>query len=197
MRDSVLTAADFTETDELSVIIEAVCSGDTVLFVDGFARVILLSSKNFTLRSIQEPEGERVLSGPREGFNEGIITNLSMVRRRLLTHQLKMRMMRIGVQSKTTVCVVYMDNIVNHDILREVYRRLEGIQLDVVLDANYLIEYIADQSFCGFPTIGTTERPDVVVGKLMEGRIAIFVDGTPVVLTAPFLLLENFQSSEN
>ena len=87
--------------------------------------------------------------------------------------------------------------MVNKNILKELYRRLEGIDIDGVLDPNYLEEFIGEQSAFGFNSLGATERPDVVVAKLLEGRIAILVDGSPVALTAPYLFVENFQSNED
>ena len=197
IKSRVLTAGEVKCCAAVDVIVEAITYGDTVLFVGDSRQALVISSKNFALRSISEPEGERVLSGPREGFTEGIIFNLSMVRRRLRTHELKFEFLRLGIHSKTSLCIVYMDNIVNKNILKELRRRLHDIQLDAILDANYVAEYIAEKSTMGFATAGTTERPDVVVGKLMEGRIALFVDGSPVVLTLPYLFIENFQSSED
>lgn len=197
IRDSVLQNNELRDTQETEQLVKALCFGDTLLFIDGFDRAIIIGSKNFTTRGITEPEGERVLSGPREGFTETIITNLSMVRRRLLTSDLKLCMRNMGKHSSTAVCIAYMDNIVNKSILAELYRRLEGVDLDAILDGNYISEYITEQSGFGFSTVDTTERPDVVVGKLMEGRIAIFTDGSPVVLTLPYLFIECFQTSED
>jgi len=125
------------------------------------------------------------------------MTNLSMLRRRLRTHRLKLKMDSVGRQSKTGICVAYLDNIVNHDILAELMERLRGIDVDAVLDGGYISEFIAEKSRLGFSTIGSTERPDVVAGRLLEGRIALFVDGSPVVLTLPYLFIENFHSSED
>lgn len=197
VKDSVIFNNEVTVTDNLEKIMTAVSYGDTLLFVDGSNQAVLLNSKGFALRSVTEPEGERVLSGPREGFTESIMTNLSMIRRRLLTHQLKMRMLKLGEQSHTSVCLVYMENIVNKKILEELQRRLDKIALDGILDSNYIVEYIAEKSYLGLNTTGSTERPDVIAGKLLEGRIAIFLDGTPVVLTVPYLFIENFQSGED
>ena len=178
-------------------IISAVCYGDVLLLIDGYNEGILLNCKAFTLRSISEPDSEKVLVGPREGFTEGIMLNLSMLRRRFRTHKLKMRFFSVGRHSKTQICISYVDGIVDMDIVKELYRRLESIDIDAVLDSNYISEVVAEKSFLGFSSVGSTERPDVVAGKLLEGRIAIFVDGTPVVLTVPHLMVENFQSNED
>jgi spore germination protein KA len=197
VKSQAVQANYVTESTDLNEIIEAITYGDTLLLVDGSSKGLLISSKNFSLRGITEPEGEKVLSGPREGFTEGIMMNLSMLRRRLRTSDLKLEFQALGRHSKTAVCIAYMDNIVNKRILRELQRRLKHIDMDCVLDSNYLVEYIAEKSFLGLNTTGATERPDVITAKLMEGRIAVFVDGSPVVLTVPYLMIENFQSNED
>lgn len=197
VKNNFLIANEVSETTEVKDIIEAVTYGDTILFIEGFAKAIIVSTKNFNLRAVSEPESEKVLVGPREGFTEGILTNLCMIRRRVRTEKLKMVYKTMGQQSATSVCVCYIDGIVNPEILDELNRRLESIDMDGILDSNYISEHIAESSPFAFPTCGFTERPDVVTARLLEGRIAIFVDGTPMVLTVPFLFLENIQINED
>ena len=202
-RFSEQLSAQYIQTSEISKvsscleIIKSVTYGDSLLLVDGVSHGIMIDTKSFVTRSAQEPEGEKILSGPRDGFSEAIMMNLSLIRRRLRTNNLKMKFMNIGRETQTQICVAYMDSIVNKNILSELYRRLEAIDIDAVLDANYISELIRDKKWSPFRTTGITERPDVAVGKLLEGRIAIFVDGTPVVLTLPYLFIENFQSNED
>lgn len=197
VKQRFVVANEVKETKKISEIIEAVTYGDTVLLMETSAKALIISSKSFALRGISEPEAEKVVAGPREGFTEGLMANLSMVRRRLRTNKLKMKMRSIGRETKTGVCVCYLDGIVNPSILEELEQRLAGIDMDGVLDSNYISEYITEKSFFSLNTSGYTERPDVVAAKLLEGRIAIFVDGTPMVLTVPFLFIENFQSNED
>jgi len=197
VRDHVELVGDMKESQDMQEIVEAITYGDTLLLVEGFDTGILISSKNFNLRGISEPEGEKVLLGPREGFNEGLMTNLSMLRRRLRTYHLKFKLDQLGRQTKTGICVAYLDHIVNPALLDELMSRLEKIDIDGVLDSEYIAEFIAEGSALGFRTVGATERPDVVAGRLLEGRIAVFVDGSPVVLTLPYLFVENFHSSED
>ena len=178
-------------------IIRSITGGDTLLFVDGLKEGMLFSIKKFDKRSVTEPEAEKVLSGPREGFTETLLSNLSMIRRRLKTNKLKMRYYTVGRETQTQLAIAYLDGIVNENILKELYRRLDTIDIDGVLDANYITELVRDNPWSPFRSIGNTERPDVVVGKMLEGRIALFVDGTPVVLTLPYLFIENFQSNED
>ena len=189
--NSVKKAQDYNE------IIQGVAYGDTLLLIDGVSEALLFSTKNFISRAVTEPEGEKILSGPREGFTEIMMSNLPLVRRRLRTEKLKMRYYTLGKQTNTQLCIAYLDGIVNEDILGELYRRLGTIDIDGVLDANYITEMVRDNPWSPFRSIGYTERPDVVAAKLLEGRIALFVDGTPVVLTLPYLFIENFQSSED
>ncbi len=197
IKDRVILINEVKESSDIAEIVSGITYGDTVLFLDGADRALLFNSKKFSLRSSTEPEGERVLSGPREGFTEGIMNNLSMLRRRMRSSELKIKFFNKGRLTRTTVCVVYIESVVNKNILKELYRRLEGIDIDGVLDPNYLEEFIGEQSAFGFNSLGATERPDVVVAKMLEGRIAVLVDGSPVALTAPYLFVENFQSNED
>lgn len=188
---------DTKTTNQFKEIIAAITYGDTILFAEGAAEALILSTKNFQTRSITEPEAEKILSGPREGFTESLMINLSMVKRKLRTNELKMKFQTLGQRTGTQVCVCYIDSIVNKNILKELNRRLSRIDIDGVLDTNYITELIRENRASPFRATGYTERPDVIVGKLLEGRIAIFLDGTPAVLTVPYLFIENFQSSED
>lgn len=195
--NQVIMINEVEKTDKWPEIIESINYGDTILFIDGEKEALILNTKGFQTRSIAEPDSEKILSGPREGFTESIMTNLSMVRRRLRTNELKMKFYTLGERTNTKVCVCYMDSLVNKKILKEIYKRLDKIDIDGILASHYITELINDCKWSPFESIGTTERPDVIAGKLLEGRIAIFVDGTPVALTAPYLFIENFQSSED
>ncbi len=185
------TTGDFQE------IITAITYGDTALFAEGCAEAVIFNTKGYLTRATIEPDTERVLSGPREGFTESIMSNLSFIRRRIRTNDLKMKIFTLGKRTKTSICVSYIGSIARKENVDEVLRRLKQIDVDALLDTNYITELIRDHKWSLFRSIGYTERPDVVVGKLLEGRIAIFVDGTPVVLTVPYLFIENFQSSED
>ena len=193
----VLLVNQIKKTKDWQEIIEAVTYGDTILFMEGEKEALLLNSKGFSMRSIDEPSGEKIISGPREGFCESLMTNLSLVKRRLRTNELKIKFQSLGVRTHTQICICYIDSIVNKKILDELEKRIEKIKIDGVLDSNYITEYINDSRWSPFRTTGYTERPDIVVANLLEGRIALFVDGSPVVLTIPYFFIENFQSNED
>jgi spore germination protein KA len=193
----VIASSNVQKTSDINKILESLFSGYTVLFTEGFAEALLISTKGWQARSIDEPEGEKVLRGPREGFTESIITNLSMIRRKLKTPDLKFKFRTIGIRTRTRVCICYIDSIANKNILNELEKRLDDIEIDGILDSGYIQEIIKDSPFSPFKTIGNTEKPDVVAGKILEGRIAIIVDGSPIALTLPFLFIEYLQSSED
>ncbi len=183
--------------DSFRDVVEGVTSGDTVLFAQGCRQAAVLNTKHFALRSIDEPDNEKVLVGPREGFTESLMQNLSQLVRRVRSNQFKTKTLTLGRLTKTPVCICYLESVVDKDVLQQLLRRLDQIDIDGVLDVNYITELVRDDRKTPFRTLGYTERPDSVVGKLLEGRVALFVDGSPMALTMPYLFIENFQSSED
>lgn len=178
-------------------VLNGVLYGDTALFCEGSDMALVINTKGFQLRGISEPGDEKILSGPREGFTEGIMLNISLIRRKLKTPDLKFTMLQIGQVSKTNCCICYIDGIAEKAVLRKLKQRLDKIQIDGIISANYISELICDNPYAALKTVGKTERPDTVAAKLLEGRVALIIDGTPVVLTVPYLLMEQFQSSED
>lgn len=193
----IIQLYNIKKTKIIKDIVESVTYGDVILFIDGIAEVLILNVKKFEARSLTEPENEKILIGPREGFIEFLPTNLSLIRRRLRTNKLKFKYLSFGDKTNTQACICYIDGIVDKKILAELYKRLKKIKIDGVIDTNYITELIKDNRFSPYRTTGYTEKPDVVVGKLLEGRIAIVLDGSPIVLTIPYFFVENFQTSED
>jgi len=193
----VMISDSVEKTSELENILQGIVYGDTVLLVDGYSEALILNTKGWSTRASAEPDGERVLRGPREGFNESILNNLSLLRRRIRTPDLKMEFQSFGTRTKTKSCICYLDGVVNHEVLAELKKRLKTFSIDGVLDVNYISEFIRDTPLSPIETVGSTERPDIVAAKLLEGRVALFLDGTPVVLTLPHLFIEFFQSDED
>lgn len=193
----VLYANDVSRKERLVDLLRGILYGDSVLLVEGAACGLVINTKGWRSRGISEPENETVLQGPREGFDEAAMLNLAQLRRKLLTTDLCIEMQRIGRRTDTLVFVCYLGSLASRGLVREVKKRLSKIDIDGILDTNYLNELIRDRRHSVFKTCGTTERPDVVAAKLLEGRVAVMVDGTPVVLTVPYLFTENFQSDED
>lgn len=182
---------------DLQKMLDSFLYGDTVILTEGEARPVVVNTKGFSSRSTAEPEGEKVLRGPREGFTEVFMTNLSMLRRRLNDPRLKFTFSRVGERTNTVVCLCYLEGVADKGLVRTMQQRLAGLHPDSVLDSNYIAERIRDDRRSPFPTLGSTERPDVAAARMLEGRVAIVVDGSPVVLTAPCILQECFQANDD
>ena len=197
LQDHIINVSETKNVSKLKDIVQAVNYGDTVLLIDGQDYAIIISSKSFFMRGVEEPDGEKSVSGPREGFTEVLLANLSMVKRKLRTNNLKMKYHSFGQRTHTQACICYIEGIVNEEVLKELYKRLDKIDIDSLLDVNYLSEHISEMPHSVFRETGITEKPDVVVGKLLEGRVAVFVDGSPAVMTVPFLFIENFQMGDD
>ena len=125
--------------------------------------------------------------GLQRRFVEPILVNLSMIRRRLPTPNLKIKKLVLGVQTKTDICVCYLENIVNKQILNELLERLSNISYDGILASGIINEFIEDSPYSIFDTIGSTERPDSAAALMLTGRIVVLVDGTPTAITLLFI----------
>lgn len=178
-------------------IVHAVVYGDTILMIEGYSEVIIISSKGWDTRSIMEPDSEKVLRGPREGFIESLAINTTMIRRKMRSKDLKFHHLTVGERTKTEVCICYIDGLVHEETLNYIINKIENIYIDSILDVKYIGEFIDDNPFSLFETNNFTERPDVVLGRILEGRVAILVDGSPSVMTTPSLFAEIFMSNDD
>ncbi len=193
----VLFTNEAEKTDNILKMLEAIAYGDTVIILDGSEVAIIVNTKGWRTRGISEPTDERVLQGPREGFDEAIMMNVAMLRRKLPTPDLCVELIKSGRKSDTRMFLCYLDSVVKPEIINVVKKRIESINIDAILDSNYINELINENEISLFKTAGSSERPDIVAARILEGRIALIVDGTPVVLTFPYLFTENFQSDDD
>ncbi len=207
-RNDSHTLADFVETQilfirdvkkqtKVSDMLNGIMFGEALILLDGSREALTVDTKGFKTRGIDEPQDERVLQGPREGFVENALSNIALIRRKLQTPDLCSETMRVGLRSNTQVYVCYLEGLADPEMIADVKKKIKNIDIDGILDTNYITENIRDNKYSLFKTTGVTERPDVVAAKLLEGRIAIIVNGTPMVVTLPYLFSENFQSDED
>ncbi|MCZ8511508.1 spore germination protein [Paenibacillus filicis] len=184
-------------TKNVGDIVKQVLSGNVAILGDGDNKALLAGIVGWEKRGIEEPASEPVVRGPREGFIENILTNISMIRRRLQTPRLKTEIFTIGELSQTEVVIAYIEGVARESIVEEVRKRVGRIQVDGILESAYIEEFIEDSPSSPFPQIINTERPDVVAGQLLEGRVAILVDGTPNTLIVPVSFWSAMQTSED
>ena len=148
-------------------------------------------------RGVEEPPTARVVKGPREGFVEDLATNIGLVRKRMRTTNLKIKDLFVGRQSKTQISIVYLQGIADPDIVEEVEKRINKINIDAIIDSYYIESFLESDKLKFFRRVGNTEKPDIFCSKILEGRVGILVDGSPVALSVPFVLLEDLQSPED
>lgn len=195
--EQIITSVNTFPLQSLNQVVEHLLKGYAIIIINGCPSAAAIFVSHWETRGITEPSAETVVRGPREGFNEDLSTNITMIRRKVKSPKLKFEFITRGIYSKTDLAICYIDGIANNKIVEEVKSRIEKINIDAVLESGYIEEFIDDQPFSTFPTIGTTERPDVVVGKIFEGRIVILCDGTPFALSVPHLFVEHLQTSED
>lgn len=176
---------------------DALSQGESVIFVAGATRCLRLDTEGGERRGVSEPDTESVVRGPREGFTEDIVVNTALIRRKIRSPRLRVETLRFGNVTRTRVAILYVAGVVSPDLLAEVRRRLQGVQIDGVLESGYLEEFIEDTPWTVFPLIKHTERPDVVAADLLEGRVAILTDGTPFALLVPTVFPEMLQAPED
>lgn len=192
---SVLGSADQTEIYTMQSVIDMLMNGFAVLLIDGCDYALAFGAQGFEKRGVSEPESEVMQRGSREGFVESVMTNVSLVRKRLKTPALKFEKVTIGEQSRTPAAICYLQGTADPGILEELKARLKRCNLQNLLAAGYLTSYLERSSI--FESVGLTERPDTLCGKLHEGRIGILIDGTPTAVYVPYLFIENFQTIDD
>lgn len=197
VKNALLSVGDIEETVVINTAVDSVLSGDTVLLLDGLKEALIISLRGWSARSIEEPKTESVVRGSREGFTETLRTNTALLRRKIKNPKFTLEVMKLGVRTKTEICIAYIDGLVNPKLIEEIRRRLNRINTDAILESGYIEQLIEDAPFSIFSTVANSEKPDKVAAKLLEGRAAILVDGTPFVLTVPMLFVESFQTAED
>ncbi|MBW4840323.1 MAG: spore germination protein [Paenibacillaceae bacterium] len=184
-------------SSDWDVLLDQLMKGQTLLFIDGYAEAMTFDTRLVEKRAIEQPQTEQVIRGSRDGFIEQLETNLSLIRYRLQSADLVIETGELGSRTKSKTAVCYIDGIANPDLISEVMRRLSKIDIDGIIDAGYIEQFIEDQPISPFPQIQNTERADKTVAALLEGRVAILVDGSSFALIAPSLFDQYFQTIDD
>ncbi len=188
---------ELKEKGKFEDVVKEILDGNSLLLVDGHSRAIVVGAKFLPTRAIMEPPTDVAVTGPREGFIEDIKTNMSLVRKRLKTPALRFESMRLGKQSDTMIALCWLDGTADESLKEELARKIQSVEIDNVPDSSYIAALLSPRKHGLFHALGKTEKPDVFTAKLSEGRVGILVDGSPIALTAPYLLVEELQSSED
>ncbi len=181
----------------LKEIIHHIFDGLLVVFLDGYQEALVIDIHGGEFRTVDEPPGERTTRGPREGFIENLDINISMIRRRLRDPKLVVKKTIVGRRTRTPVAYLYIEDIASPEVVENLRQRIDAIDVDGIVAAGYLEQYLEKSPWSLFPQIFSSERPDRLVAKLMEGRVVVITHGTPLAFSVPTLALEFFQASED
>lgn len=192
-----ITLANVKTESKIADATNDILSGYAMIFIDGKNKAISADLKKFEVRAISEPPTGLAVRGPRNGFTESIKSNLSLVRRYLKSPDLKVETFEKGRYTKTSIAFMYIDGISRPEIIDKIRKKIQEIDIDGIPDSSYVSKLLNERKTSLFKQVGSTERPDVLIERMLEGRAGIIVDGSPFALTLPYLLIEDFQAAED
>ncbi|GAE24507.1 spore germination protein GerKA [Halalkalibacter wakoensis JCM 9140] len=192
----------FSSNDTVSLqynheVLWYILSGYTILLVDGVSKGLAISTITNESRGVEQSKTQTIIRGPQDSFTEAKSTNVSLIRRRIKNPHLKVENFTVGKDTQTAVCVAYLDHVASKEIVDEVKKRVQEIKGSAVFDSGNIEEFISDRVITPFPMLYHTDRPDTVAADIVEGKVAVIVDGTPFVLLAPVVFTDFFQVSED
>ncbi len=193
----LLASPEVKDGEDTEGAINAVSDGNAALYIDGESKFYIIGVKSPPGRSVAEPPTQVTIKGPREGFTEDIKTNLGLVRKRLKSDKLQVKTLQVGKQSQTTVAICYLDGICPDGLAEKIEQKIMRNEIDLIPDSSYIAGFISKRPRSLFKRNGACEKPDIFCAKVCEGRVGIIVDGSPIALTVPYIITEDFQASED
>ena len=197
LMENIIGAGELKTEADIDLLCSALIYGDCIILIEGETAAICAACKKWDKRAIAEPPTSAVLRGPREGFTEDFKANTVQLRRILRTPDFIIKQIQIGRYTNTHVAVAYIKGIADESIADKVIKRLEMIDIDGIIDSYYIQHFLEQKKNSVFKQVNNSEKPDIVAARLLEGRIAVLVDGSPIVLTLPYMFLEDLQSSQD
>ena len=182
---------------EWSKVEQAIFEGYSVLFIDGRTDALALDTQGWPQRAIEDPQLESSLKGAHQGFVETAGQNITLVRRYIPNRELKVKQLRVGSRGRTRILIVYLADVANPEILQELEDRIAQLDVDAIVSSGELVEFIEDNPYSPFPQFISTERPDAAASQLLQGRIMVVVDGSPIVIIAPASISTFFQNVDD
>ncbi|WP_232697096.1 spore germination protein [Brevibacillus daliensis] len=195
--EGILISMRANRYDDLEKVIDLLVKGYAVLFIEGMEECFVIEVKSSHVRSVTEPNNEKTVEGSHEGFVESIIINLQLVRKHIENRNLVVKRYKLGNETKSEAVIVYLQNLANPKLINEVDCRIQNIDADNISSAEIIEEYIEDKSFSPFPQLLHTERPDRVIGNLLEGRVVLLAEGSSTALIMPVTFFAFYQSPDD
>ena len=195
--DCSVTTADISRVNELQAAAGAILTGDTIMMAEGSTFALAISTKGWPSRGISSTENEIAVQGSKDAFSESFRMNTMLIRRRIKDTKLKCKQLIVGTRTKSNVALMFLEDLVRPSILNEAVKRIQGIDIDSILDIGYIEQLTEDDWRSPFPLAQITERPDKASAAILEGRIVIITDNSPFVMIIPATLNVFFQASED
>ncbi|MGN0824090.1 MAG: spore germination protein [Candidatus Coproplasma sp.] len=193
----LLASPEVKEEEKDAQAVKAISDGNAALLVDGESKLFIIGVKSPPGRAVAEPPTQITIKGPREGFTEDIKVNLGLVRKRLKSEKLQIKTITVGKQSQTAVALCYLDGVCPQGLAKKVEEKILNKEIDLIPDSSYIAGFISKRPRSLFRRNSTCEKPDIFCAKICEGRVGIIVDGSPIAITVPYILTEDFQSAED
>ncbi|MBW4082920.1 spore germination protein [Paenibacillus sp. S150] len=197
MKEKALNIGKVKPAGNMVELFEALLSGNTIILFEGLEEALCGNTSGGEVRPVSEAGTQVSIRGSKESFTETIGTNISLVRRKIKNPNLWVEPMTLGAVTQTNVAIMYLKGVANEDTIKKLKEKLQEIRVDSILESGYIEQLIEESGYSPFPTLYNTERPDSVAGNLLDGRIAVFVDGTPFVLIAPTTFFMFFHTVED
>ena len=197
LKTSVLCAAEMNDAETFEDVEFFLMSGFAAVYLDGCPRFIVLGVQGWNRRSTDEPTNEAMVKGAKECFVEVLNDNKALLRKRVKTSSLKMKQIKVGTAAQVPVVIAYIDGRAEQSDVEKIEQRILSAPLETVTDFGELAAFITESEHTFFSTVGNTERPDVLASKLLEGRVAVMIEGTPFAVYTPYLFSDNFSSLDD
>lgn len=195
--ESIILTNDTKSLGSIKKVVAEILKGNTALYLDGLDHFLTCETIGYEKRGIEVPKTEGIVMGPQEGFGENLRTNISQLRRIIRNSNLITEFFEVGERSSTTIGIVYLKDLANPVLVKEVRRRLSKIKTDFLVSAGMLEGLIEDNPYAIIPTILSTERPDRTASHIMEGRVTILMDGAPFAMIVPVTMNALMHSPED
>lgn len=193
----LLASPDVKDGKDLKDAVKNISDGNAVLYTDGEKDFYVIGVKMPPGRAVAEPPTQVTVKGPREGFTEDIKVNLGLVRKRVKSDKLQIKMLTVGRQSQTAVAICYIDGVCPEGLPERIEKQITANQIDIIPDSSYVAAFVSERPHSLFKRNATCEKPDIFCAKMCEGRVGIISDGSPIALTVPYMLVEDFQTAED
>ncbi|MCM1438104.1 MAG: spore germination protein [Roseburia sp.] len=193
----LLASPDVKDGKDLKDAVKNISDGNAVLYTDGEKDFYVIGVKSPPGRAVAEPPTQVTVKGPREGFTEDIKVNLGLVRKRVKSDKLKVKTITVGKQSQTAVALCYIEGVCPAGLPEKIEKEISRNEIDIVPDSSYVAAFVSRRPHSLFKRNATCEKPDIFCAKICEGRVGIISDGSPIALTVPYMLVEDFQTAED